>query len=264
MHLASGAGDGGGLTMRVRDRFGRLSLVLVAATAAVTSTAAFTATGRTAPGGGAADHQLPVGQRRVPRGPDHVRQRALLPGQPQRPVRPGADAPPAQLHPEQRDHAVEQPHPVDRSHRHRQPDQLHRPVRRPPWHSGVQQLPHLQSRWHHRYRGVVRLLDRAGLRPGTVPGPRHHPGNGVFAHRAGQLEPPEHHHPGALGALHPGRLQRRRCVDRQHGARERRCRHPHRVRAHLARGRSACGRPHRLQERRDRRLRRARRSLRPG
>jgi len=36
--------------MRVRDRFGRLSLVLVAATAAVTSAAAFSATGRSAPG----------------------------------------------------------------------------------------------------------------------------------------------------------------------------------------------------------------------
>ena len=44
-------------------------------------------------------------------------------------------------------------------------------------------------------------------------------------------------HPGAVGAVHPGRLHGRRLLDREHGARERRRRHPDRVRRRVARGR---------------------------
>src|SRR5438309_365090 len=47
--------------------------------------------------GGNGRHVVPPGQWRQARGDDHVRQRALLPGQPERPVRPAADAEPAEI-----------------------------------------------------------------------------------------------------------------------------------------------------------------------
>ena len=53
---------------------------------------------------------VPPGQRRQARGGDHLRQRALLPGQPERPVGPGADAEPAQLLRGQRHHALANNH----------------------------------------------------------------------------------------------------------------------------------------------------------
>ena len=71
---------------------------------------------------------------------------------------------------EQRHVPVQQPHAADRAHRRRHPDHVHRPVRRPAGHADLQQLPGLQRRrperqlQHHRPGGLVRLLDRPGLR----------------------------------------------------------------------------------------------------
>ena len=52
----------------------------------------------------------------------HLRQHALPAGQPERPVRPRADAAPAQLHPRQRHAADERPHGPHLAHRERHPD----------------------------------------------------------------------------------------------------------------------------------------------
>ena len=215
------------------------------------------------------------GQRHQARGYARVRQRALLPGQPERPVRPGADAEPAELLHRQRHVPVQQPHAAHRAHRRQHPDHADRPVRRPARHADLQQLPGLQrgrperQLQHHRPGGLVRLLDRPGLRhqEPAERRPRHQPEHGLLAGAAGHRGAPRgagHRHPGALGAVHPGRLRRRRGGHGQPGAGEHRGRHPQGVRRRVA-GRPAAERRHRLvQGRRDRGLRGHRRALRPG
>ena len=204
-------------------------------------------------------HVVPPGQRRQARGGAHLRQRALLPRQPECPVRPAADAEPAELLQAQRHVPVQQPHPADRAHRRRHPDHAHRPVRRPAGHADLEQLPGLQRRrperqlQHDRPGGLVRVLDRPGLRhqDAAERRARHQPEHGLLAGAAGHRGAPrraEHHHPGALGAVHPGRLQRRRGGHGQPGAREHRGRHPQGVRRRVA-GRPAAERRHRTRSR---------------
>ena len=84
-----------------------------------------------------ANVRLPARQRRPARHQHRLRQRALLPGQPERPVRPRADAAPAQLPGVERHGVLELAHADDRPHRRRQPVDLHRPVRRPARPAGV-------------------------------------------------------------------------------------------------------------------------------
>ena len=111
--------------------------------------------------------------------------------------------------------------------------------------------------------GPIRSSTRHPRRtPGTTP-TRH----GLLAGAAGHGPPrggAEHDHPGALGAVHPGRLQRRRRGHGQPGTREHRRRHPEGVRPQLAGGPAARRRPGLVQGRGDRGLRRHRRALRQG
>ena len=63
-------------------------------------------------------------------------------------------------------------------------------------------------------RPGLRLLDRPDLRHRHDPerGPRHQPVHGLLGQPAGDHQARAeagHHHPRALGAVHPGRLQRR-------------------------------------------------------
>ena len=120
-------------------------------------------------------------QRGQARRADHVRQCALLPGQPQRPVRLPADAEPAELLREQRHVPVQQPHAADRAHRRRHPDHAHRPVRRPAGHAGLQRLPGVQHERPERHlrhhaaapgrspTGPTRSTTRTACRPAGTP-----------------------------------------------------------------------------------------------
>ena len=99
------------------------------------------------------------------------------------------------------------------------------------------------------------------------PRPRHQPEHGLLAGPAGHRGAPRgagHRHPGALGAVHPGRLRRRRGGHGQPGAGEHRGRHPQGVRGRVAGRPAAERRPGLVQGRRGRGLRRRRRALRPG
>ncbi len=115
---------------------------------------------------------MPTRQRRQARHQPGLRQRALLPGQPERAVGPRADAASAQLPQVQRHGAVQHAHAADRAHRRRQPDDLHRPLRRPARAAGEQLLQDLQPRRQHRPGGLVRVLDRPGLRHRVNPDAR--------------------------------------------------------------------------------------------
>ena len=214
---------------------------------------------------------VPPGQRRQARGHARVRQRALLPGQPERPVRPGADTEPAELLHRQRHVPVQQPHAAHRAHRRQHPDHAHRPVRRPARNADLQQLPGLQRQraQGHRPGGLVRLLDRPCLRhqEPAERRPRHQPEHGLLACSAGHRGAPGgagYRHPGALGAVHPGRLRCRRGGHGQPGAGEHRGGHPQGVRGRVARGPAAERRYGPVQGRRGRGLRWRRRALRPG
>ena len=164
--------------MRMHAAPRRRNVAALSAAALLTGT--IVAASGDSPGGGRrrsrAVERLPARQRRQARHQPGVRQRALLPGQPQRPVRPRADAAPAELPEVQRHRAVQHPHPADRAHRRRQPDHLHRPVRRPARPAGEQHLQDLQPGRLDRPGGLVRVLDVAGLRhrqaarpPATTP-----------------------------------------------------------------------------------------------
>ena len=204
-----------------------------------------------------------------------VRQRALLPGQPERPVRPGADAEPAELLHQQRHVPVQQPHAAHRAHRRRHPDHADRPVRRPARHADLQQLPGLQRR---RPNGTFNTTDPAGsfaywtdpvFDTKNPPSAGHDTNpNMVYSPvppaTAAHPVAPDTVTPAPVGAVHPGRLRRRRGGHGQPGAGEHRGRHPQGVRRRVA-GRPAAERRHGLvQGRRDRGLRRRRRALRPG
>ena len=71
------------------------------------------------------------------------------------------------LHHPERDAALEQLHAADRAHGRRQPDELHRAVRRPARPGDRQQLRDLRRRNPH-IEVVVRLLD-GDVQPGLVP-----------------------------------------------------------------------------------------------
>ena len=121
----------------------------------------------------AADPRLRTRQRHRARRVDHVRQRALLPGQPQHALGSRADAAPERLHPGQRRHAVEQPHAADRAHGRGQPGDLHRSVRRPSRDADQQHLPDLEAGRDRRLGGLVRVLDRIRTTTaGTIPSTR--------------------------------------------------------------------------------------------
>ena len=186
-----------------------------------------------------------------------VRQRPLRPGQPERPVRPRADAAPDGLPAGPRHDPVQHPHADDRPHGRRQPLDLHRAVRRPARPAAVQLLQGLQPRRDHRPGGLLRLLDEPLRRHGrdTDGGSRQHAVDGLQRHGAGQW-PAEPSDAGALGAVHPSGLRRRRLLDRQHGPRERQGRPADDLRRRLARGAAVRRRPRLLQGRRDRRLHR--------
>jgi hypothetical protein len=67
--------------------------------------------------------------------------------------------------------------------------------------------------------------------------PRHQPEHGLLAGPAGHRGAPRgagHRDPGALGAVHPGRLRRRRRGHGQRGAGEHRGGHPQGVRGRIA------------------------------
>ena len=122
---------------------------------------------------------------------------------------------------EQRHVPVQQPHAAHRAHRRRHPDHVHRPVRRPARHADLQQLPGLQRATGpptRRARSPTGPTRSSTPRP-AEPRPRHQPDHGLLAGPAGHRGAPRgagHGHPGALGAVHPGRLRRRRGGHGQH------------------------------------------------
>ena len=151
--------------------------------------------------------------------------------------------------------AVEQPHAADRAHRRRHSHKLHRPLRRPPRPGDHEQLRDVQqsgrptSRSRRSPTGPARYdLDPFPNMPysATVPAAGSPAGDAA----------------GAVGAVHAGRLRRRRRVDRQHGAREHQPRSAERVRAELAGGRSSTTPTLTRSRTRRQRLRRPRRALR--
>ena len=114
---------------------------------------------------GPAAERVPARQWRQARHPAHLRQRPLLPGQPERAVRPAADAEPAELLRGQRHVPVQQPHAADRAHRRRHPDHVHRPVRRPARACRSPTATEAYNTGRHDRPGrLVRLLDRPDLR----------------------------------------------------------------------------------------------------
>ncbi len=161
---------------------------------------------------------VPARQRRQARDQHRLRQRPLRAGQPERPVRSRADAAPAQLPEEQRHGVLELAHADDRAHRRRQPDDLHRPVRRPARTAAVELVQDVQPGRVDRSGDVVRLLDVADHRheDDDPPVP-----NTVDTHAVDGGRRTAAITPGAVGAVHAGRLHGRRLLDREHGARER-------------------------------------------
>ena len=134
-----------------------------------------------------------LGQRRPARHQHHVRQRALLPRQPERPVGSRADADPHELPAEQRRRDVEHAHAFDRPHCGGQPGDLLRPLRRSPRPAGEQQLQELHGRCERgdRTGHLVRLLELAGDQQhheGSVHG-QPPPVDGVLVDCAGREHP---------------------------------------------------------------------------
>ena len=106
-----------------------------------------------------------------------VRQHALQPRrQPQRRVRPGADAAPAEL-PEAERHALhERPHDPDLAHRRRDPVVADRPLPRPTGSDRVEQLRVLRLGKMPHNTSLVQVLDEPG-RPGERPAAEHDHGH---------------------------------------------------------------------------------------
>ena len=124
---------------------------------------------------------------------------------------------------------------------------LHRPVRRPAGHAGLEQLGVPRRRPAASGQSdpagsfaywTDPVFDTAARRPGE----RHEPQHGLLAGppaTAAARRSADHDHPGAVGAVHPGRLQRRRGRDREHELENTAVGHPQGVRRRLARGRSS-------------------------
>ena len=124
---------------------------------------------------------------------------------------------------EQRHDLLELTHADDRAHRRRQPVDLHGPVRRPSRPAGDELLQDVQLRRVDRPGNVVHLLDVADRRH-QEPADRGHdatPSMVYSDHVPATARRHEQDHAGAVGAVHPRRLQCRRLLDREHGARER-------------------------------------------
>ena len=131
-----------------------------------------------------------------------LRQRPFPTGQPERPVRPRADAAPAQLHPLERHVRPERPHGADLTHGERDPDQPHRDVLRSPRSAGLELVPLLQDRRLDRVVLVLQVLDRPRRRhrhAARGPAPEHG--------ERGQRHAEERS--GAVGPVHPRRLRLR-------------------------------------------------------
>ena len=183
--------------MRAITRRAASTIGLLAATGALMTAAAVPVTAAVdAPGGETrADVVVvPPGQRRAARHQHHVRQRALLPRQPERPVGPRADADAHEVPAEQRRRDVEHAHAFDRPHGGGQPRDLLRSVRRSSRPAREQQLQELHGRCERgdRTGHLVRLLELAGDQ-------QHHQGSvhgqspavdGVLADGAGRERPP--------------------------------------------------------------------------
>ena len=147
-------------------------------------------------------------------------------GQPERAVRPRADAAPAELPEEQRHGVLEHAHAADRAHRRRQPDDLHRPVRRPARPAGDEHATRPTTRTG---RPTRRPRSRTGRRRSSTPRPRPTrraidttPSMVYSDHVPATTGDTGQDHAGAVGAVHPRRLHGRRLLDREHGAGERR------------------------------------------
>ena len=121
---------------------------------------------------------------------------------------------------QQRSGQRQSPHSADLAHRDRHPHRADRRLWRPHGRSGGEQLRLLSQRRLGRLLQLVPLLDRARRR-----------------RQAGAGQRERQDLPGAVGAVHPGRLRCRRVLDRQHGIREPAGRRAHGIRHRLARGR---------------------------
>ena len=174
---------------------------------------------------------VPPRKRRPARHQPRLRQCPLLEGQPERALRSGADAAPAQLPEAVRHGFLELAYAADRAHRQRQPRDLLGALRRPARSAPDQLVQGLQPRRVDGSRDLLHLLDVADHRhedqsAGAEPG-RYDAVDGLCRRRR---------HTCALGAVHTRGLHGRQLLDRQHGARERGRRRPHRVRRELAGG----------------------------
>ena len=224
--------------MRAITRRAASTIGLLAATGALMTAAAVPVTAAVdAPGGETrADVVVvPFGQRRAARDQHHVRQRALLPGQPERPVGSRADADPHEVPAEQRRRDVEHAHAADRPHRRGQPRDLLGPLRRPPRPAREQQLQEL----HGRANGATEPDTSFVYWNSPVDQQRHQgavdsehtPVDGLLADvPAANAAPPAQTAPAPWVAVQQGRLLVRRLLLGEHGAGEQR-RHPDRVRA---------------------------------
>ena len=187
---------------------------------------------------------------------DPLRQHALQPGQPERPLRPRADARAEELHHRPRHAALEHAYAADRAHGRRLADGVYGPVRRSARSRLDEQLRDLPEQRLGRLEVVVRVLDEH-VRHRPVPE------HALLAQGASRglaaLDAA-----GAVGAVHAFGVQCRRCLDGQHGAREHESRPGELLRSELPGG-AAAQRGHRfVQAAGDERLRRCRRPLRPG
>ena len=157
-----------------------------------------------------------------------VRQCARVPGQPQRPIGSRADASPQELPRGQRHARHPGSHRPDLPHGRRDPQLADGPLPGPPRAGRVERVRLLRPEQHDRGREllvVVQVLD--GQHRRRQPGEQ--PADPVRRHELqhGQQRPglPRRHgrgaqRPGAVGALHEGRLRRRRRRAREHRARE--------------------------------------------
>ena len=111
----------------------------------------------------------------------------------------------------QRHGAVEHAHAADRAHRRRQPDDLHRPLRRPARPAGDATPTRPTTRTARPTRrprsrtGRPRSYDTAST---PTAGHDTHADDGLLADRPGRRRRHRPADPGAVGAVHPGRLHR--------------------------------------------------------